>query len=142
MQGNCKNYFCFTLRVIFWAEWFCFTLWGFSWLVLLPSLYGRKLRLQNFVLHYGFCFTLTPQQNFVFHQGVEPVRTGSIFHQGVEPILFSTRPIFPPCFTLGVKPPCFTLWGYGVPVPVRVPFGALHGMATYLETYKGQGGHF
>jgi hypothetical protein len=83
--------------------------------------------LNGFVLHYGFCFPLTPQQNFVFHQGVNLV-------------LFSTMGIFPPCFTLGVKPPCFTLWGRGA----RASLGPVRGRAWhgYLETYKGQGGHF
>ena len=57
MQGNCKNYFCFTLRVISWAEW--------------------------------FCFTLPPQRNF-------------FFHQGVELILFSTRGLTWFCFPLGL----------------------------------------
>ena len=68
-------------------------------------------------------------------------RTHFVFHQGVNLVLFSTRPIFPPCFTLGVNPPCFTLGGYGSAVPVRVPFGAVHGIAT-LKPRKAKEGIF
>jgi hypothetical protein len=60
MQGNCKNYFCFTLRVIFWAEWFCFTLW-----VLFSTNHPEKFYFPpggkpGFVFHYGTF-------GFVFH---------------------------------------------------------------------------
>jgi hypothetical protein len=80
MQVNYKIYFCFTLRVISWAEWFCFTL---------PPQVG-------FVLHYHPKLVLfyTTVFSILFY-------TNPIF-----PPCF-TLWVNPPCFTLwGRGRPC------------------------------------
>jgi hypothetical protein len=80
MQVNCQIYFCFTLRVIFLVEWFCFPL---------PPQVG-------FVLHQGVNLVLfyTTVFSILFY-------TNPIF-----PPCF-TLWVKPPCFTLwGRGRPC------------------------------------
>jgi hypothetical protein len=87
-----------------------------------------------------FCFPLWPRQIFFSTRGSNQFEL-VLFSTTVLSILFYTMAIFPPCFTLGGFPPCFTLGGYGSAVPVRVPFGAVHGMAT-LKPRKAKEGIF